>query len=137
MKNLYLPFELSLNIFKDNSAPGLDKINYSIIKRLPQFFFRISLDIFNNILSSGLFPNQWRDYLIAFIPKNESSKVRPVALASCILKLTEKIINFRVTWFIENNNLSPTFQFGFRKNKSCIDNLTILINNINESFYKN
>ena len=129
-------FETALNSFRLDSAPGKDKFTYEILIFLPEFFKRVLLDIYNDIFHFGLFPNQWSEYLIIFIPKNNSSKARPISLASCLLKLFEKLINYRLTWFIEHNQLIPNFQFGFRKDKSCMDNLTILVNDIHKAFFK-
>ena len=98
---------------------------------------RFLLDILNDFFSSGVFPNQWNEFLIAFIPKANSNKARPIALASCLLKLLEKLIIHRLTWYLENNELLSKYQFGFRKGKSCIDNLAILINCIQKAFYEN
>lgn len=105
----------ALNSFRDNLSPGLDKINYEILKRLPEFYLRVLLDINNDFMQLGLFPRdeQWRDRLVAFIPKNGSSKVRPIALASCALKLMEKIVNYRLTWLsVLVNNVHNAFSKG-------------------------
>ena len=38
----------------------------------------------------------------------------------------EKIVNFRLIWYLEKiNNLAP-FQSGFRKNRSTYENLTTI-----------
>lgn len=38
----------------------------------------------------------------------------------------EKLINMRLSWYLEHNLLLSPTQFGFRKNKSCANNLAIL-----------
>lgn len=60
---LTLPFDFSeLTTALDNvnkkSAPGYDKINYEIIGKLPEFVKRTLLDIFNDVLHTGLFPEE-------------------------------------------------------------------------------
>ena len=71
------------------------------------------------------------------IPKNTPGKVRPIALASCLLKCMEKIIIFRLSFYIENNELLSPAQFGFRKKRSCLDCLSVLISEIYASFLEN
>lgn len=57
-------------------------------------------------------------------------------MASCILKLCEKMLNYRLSYWMESNKLFAPNQFGFRKGKSCADNLSIITSEIQKSFYK-
>ena len=72
-------------------------------------------DILNDFFIRGVFPNQWNNFLVAFIPKNNSRKVRPIPLASCLLKILERLVNGRLIWHLENSKLLSKNQFGFRK----------------------
>lgn len=56
------------------------------------------------------------------------SLLRPV-FASCLKKCC-----FRLTWWLEHKGLLPFTQFGFRRGKSCLDNLSILHSIIFKSF---
>ncbi|KAL7294944.1 hypothetical protein TKK_0011864 [Trichogramma kaykai] len=119
------------------SAPGVDKISDDIICSLPEFLLRTLLDIYNDCLHTGIFPQTWSEYLITFIPKSSNNcKSRPIALASCLLKVLEKIINNRLLYYVENQNLLSESQFGFRKSRSCIDNLSILVNYTQKAFFE-
>ncbi|XP_032458024.1 uncharacterized protein LOC107981174 [Nasonia vitripennis] len=51
---------------------------------------------------------------------------RPIALANCLLKILERVINDRMQWFTENKNILPNSFYGFRRNRSCHDCLSIL-----------
>ena len=63
---------------------------YEIIKSLPEALLRVLVDIYNDCLWSGEFPDEWNKYLITFILKgNNNEKARPIALASCLLKIFE------------------------------------------------
>lgn len=91
--------ELNYALSKVNlkSSPGKDKINYEIIEHLKENFKRVLLDIFNDLLFEGKFPEEWKNYVLNFIPKKgNDDKVRPIALASCVLKLMEKLLNERL-----------------------------------------
>ena len=65
------------------------------------------------------FNDNWKNFLIALIPKNTKNKFCPISLASCVLKLIERMINTRLQHYIEKNNLIPESQNGFRRSKSC------------------
>ncbi|CAI6354368.1 unnamed protein product [Macrosiphum euphorbiae] len=52
-------------------------------------------------------------------------------------KLLEKIINSRLMWYLETNNLNSNLQHGFRKNNSTLDSLAIIENEIKETFNQN
>ena len=55
-------------------------------------------------------------------PTNPTS-YKPIALTSCICKTLERMINLRLTWFLESNNLLSNLQTGFRAKRSTIDQL--------------
>jgi hypothetical protein len=63
---------------------------------------------------------------IFFISKIDKDNVRPISLAVCLLKIMEKMINMRLSWWLEHNHVPPPLQFGLHKNKSCLDNATIV-----------
>lgn len=60
--------------------------------------------------------------------------MRPISLANNIAKLFEKLIQFRLEWWIENNFVLPNFQFGFRRGLSCNDNLVFFTSHILKTF---
>lgn len=137
---LELPFEYSelsvaLGNVNKKSAPGPDGINFFIINKLPEFVKRTILDIYNDIVFMGEFPEAWRNYLCLFIPKSNNNKVRPISISSCFLKLLEKMINERLTWWSEHNELLNNSHFDFRMSRSCIDSLAFLIAETNKQFY--
>ena len=60
-----------------------------------------------------------------------------VCRISSLLKLLERLIHNRLIWWLEHNHLLPDTQFGFCKNKSCTDNISIPIYIIYSSFANN
>ena len=79
------------------------------------------------------FPNSWKEAYIHFVPKADGS-LRPIALTSSLCKLYETLVKNRLQWWVEFNDLLPPNQSGFRKGKSCEDNLINLSMKINEAF---
>ncbi|RLU17298.1 hypothetical protein DMN91_009531, partial [Ooceraea biroi] len=59
----------ALIMIKKNSAPGMDGIDYLMLKNLPVKGRKMLLNIFNDIWLSGVFPEDWRKYQVIFIDK--------------------------------------------------------------------
>ena len=66
----------------------------------------------------------------------DPSNYRPIALTSCVCKTMEQMINDRLTWFLESNNIITNFQSGFRHQRSTNDHLVRLETFIREAFIK-
>ncbi|CAD6237770.1 GSCOCG00008335001-RA-CDS, partial [Cotesia congregata] len=64
-------------------------------------------------------------------------KVRPISLAFCLLKTLERMLNLRLCSWLEHHQKLPNRQFGFRRGKSCLDNLTLLNAEILNAFDEN
>ena len=70
-----------------------------------------------------MFPTEWKIARVTPIPKKrnvftEMNNIRPISQTSIPGKLIEKIVNKRITNYLEINNLYFNHQFGFRKYKS-------------------
>ena len=115
---------------KNKSAPGRDFITYQIVKQLPGVCVTWLTKMFNIILSTGIFPIEWRDYNVVFIPKGSNKGFSPIAMSNVFLKIVERVINDRLMWWLQSKNKIPRNFFGFRRNKSCYDCLSILRTNI-------
>uniref|UniRef100_A0A6V7LYK6 Reverse transcriptase domain-containing protein n=1 Tax=Bracon brevicornis TaxID=1563983 RepID=A0A6V7LYK6_9HYME len=111
---------------KSHTAPGSDGISNQTIKNLPKPAITKLTKIFNTMLQTGNIPQEWKKFEICLIPKPGNTGFRPIALSQCLMKIFEKIIMNRLEYFVETEYLLPTTQFGFRKGKSCSDNLAIL-----------
>ncbi|RLU23006.1 hypothetical protein DMN91_005284, partial [Ooceraea biroi] len=129
------PFSLeeldrALQMIRKDSAPGLDGVDYSMLKKLPILGKHILLDIFNSVWSSGFFPDDWRKYQVIFIDKAGKDKVRSIALSSCVDKLMERMVNERLIWWLEFNNKLDPMQNGFRRGRSCMENLAKVVSDV-------
>ena len=93
-----------------DTAAGPDDIHYQILKHLPDNALKTLLNILNDIWITGKFPKDWRKATIIPIPKpnkdhTEATNYRPIALTSCLCKTMERMINDRLVWFLESNQL--------------------------------
>jgi hypothetical protein len=62
---------------------------------------------------------------------------RPVSLLTNFSKLFEKVMQIRLTLFIEQCEILYRFQFGFRSNHSTMHSLVSLINNVATAIDRN
>ena len=122
-----------------NSAPGEDRITYQMIRRSHPSCRNLLLILMNRIFDAGELPEGWLTSLVlSFLKPGKAStdkeSYRPISLTSCPGKLLEKIINTRLTFFLENHEIIPPNQFGFRKMQSTMDSLNRLSTDILNSF---
>ena len=130
----------AIAVSKD-TATGPDDIHYQMFKHLPETALDTLLHIFNGIWTTGVFPESWRLATIIPIPKPgkdhaEPTNYRPIALTSCLCKTLERMINKRLVWYLESNNLITKLQSGFRAERSTNDNLVRLETFIRDAFIK-
>ena len=117
-----IEFQSALSKSKE-SSPCEDQISYSMIKHLHPTMMDLLLKCFNRIFTEKSFPEIWRTAIIIPIKKPNKDQYdpinyRPISLTSCICKLLEKMVNDRLMWILEKENLITQIQSGFRKNRS-------------------
>lgn len=116
----------------DKKAPGPDCIpNRALktaIKSAPHWFAKL----FNECLGNGVFPNMWKKQKLILIPKpgktlGEPGSYRPICLLDTIGKCLERIIYSRIQKVIEETDGISQMQFGFRKAKSTVDAIKLVV----------
>lgn len=123
-----------------NSTPGEDNIPWIIIKKLNETIHRHLIQIYTYCLNNCIFPDIWKTGHITNIPKpnlngNKVENYRPITLLPVLGKLYEKIIKKTLSIYLDQH--IPSFQFGFKKQKSTTHPLTILVSNIQNATLKN
>ena len=121
---------------KSKSA-GQDNIPYMFYKNFNEGHLKQLLEVYNFVFNSGI-PQQWREAIV--IPIRKPNKVdtkaksyRPIVLTNCMGKLLEKILNWRLQYFVERNRLYDSQLRGFRASRSTLDALTVNESNIRET----
>lgn len=114
-----LELSFALASSKGKSA-GPDEIGYPLLKHLPPRGKQVLLTLLNHNWSQDLFPKQWGHSLVIPIPKNRSSSTdpkdyRPISLTNCTCKVLERMVNRRITDYLQDNNLLDHRQHAFRK----------------------
>lgn len=121
------------------SAPGADKVTYTMIQHLHPDTLETLLHLYNKIWLLGHIPRSWREAIVvAFLKEGKDpsspASYRPIALTSCLCKLFEKIINRRLVYFLEYNGLLEGCQAGFRAGRSTNDQLVALEAYVKDAF---
>jgi hypothetical protein len=114
-------------------APGYDLITGQIVKALPEKGLRKLLYLINASLRMKYVPLQWKVAEVIMIlkpdkPPNDRKSYRPISLLPIISKLFEKLLLKRLKPIIEDRNLIPDHQFGFRQRHSTIDQVHRITN---------
>ncbi|MEW8548255.1 MAG: reverse transcriptase family protein [Candidatus Thiodiazotropha sp.] len=117
-----------INNLNNGKTSGLDKILNEYIKTTKDIFLPIYEKLFNIILDTGFFPEQWSIGSIKPIYKNKGDPLdprnyRPITILSCLGKLFTSILNKRLNKYLEDYLLLSENQAGFRKQYSTMDHI--------------
>ena len=117
----------------------LKHVILSITQALPEDSLLLLLYIFNHIWLTQDFPTPWKTAIV--IPVSKPGKVLtdpgcywPIALTSCLCKTMERMVNSRLTWYLERHMIINEYQSGFRRRRSTVDNLVTLETSIRDAF---
>lgn len=138
---LFTPSEVKSVIMKElnpNKSPGYDLITGKILKELSRKGFVLLTIICNAILRLEYFPFQWKIANIIVIhkpgkPSHLVSSYRPISLLPTTSKVFEKLLLKRLHPLIQENDILPNHQFGFRQNHSTIEQVHRVVNVIKQS----
>lgn len=120
---------------KKDKAPGPDEISNELLSDCKNDMAPLLKYIFNDILHTEKIPTQWTTSTIILLHKkgdrNEMNNYRPISLMSNIYKVFAKIILWRITRTLDENQ--PKEQAGFRAGYSTLDH----IHTVRQIFEKN
>lgn len=96
------------------NSPGLDRVPLAFIKQMSYKFKQLLFKIYNNIWISNSFPEIWKssnviDLLKPNKDKSSPIKYRPIAFICTVGKLMEKMVNYRLKWFLETLNIISSY----------------------------
>jgi len=123
---------------KNPKAPGLDEVNNILLKNLPEKGLEYLKFIINSCLKLNHFPKIWKHAKVIPIPKpgkpaNELSSYRPISLLSSISKILERVLLYRINEHLEEHNIIPSQQCGFRTGRSTSHQLIKVIKTAKEN----
>lgn len=132
-------FQLALAKLNPKKSPGPDRITNEMLQHLGIKAQRKLLNVINSSWKSGCVPQIWREADMIPVPKQGKDKkkvtnYRPISLLSCPGKLMEQMVNSRLMWHLEKNNILSPSQAGFRPHRSTEDQITYITQMIEDGF---
>lgn len=119
-----------LNKLKEGKSTGPDEISVAALKYASDNVHKSLLTLINDVLAGKEVPESWCVSRIFPVYKKDSpdlpSNYRPIAICNSIYKLITTIINHMLYEYVEENDIIPESQFGFRKDRSSVDAAYIL-----------
>ena len=94
--------------------------------------------IFDNILETGIFPDQWKAANVTPVHKKNDKQIytnyRPISLLPILAKVFERIIFKNLYNHFISNNLITKNQSGFRPGDSVVNQLLSMVDDIHKAF---
>lgn len=121
------------NICKSlKNKPDYNNVSTKILLDNWNITGNILLEIINNSLETGLFPESWKHSMIIPIKKvaktNKCEEYRPINTLKTCEKIIEKVVKEQLEYYIEQNRILSEYQSGFRKKHSCESAVNNVIN---------
>ena len=112
-------------------SEGPDTVHNDMLRRLPRAALEALLAMYNSLWETGTFPEAWQEAIVIPVLKPGKSghdplHYRPISLTSSLCKLMEKMVNKRLSWFLERHNIFTSAQCGFRTHRSAVDHILTL-----------
>ena len=123
-----------IKCLKNNKAPGKDQLSAELFKTDPSLAADILLPLFQKIWQSNTIPRTWTEGNIIKLPKkgdlSNCNNWRGITLLSIPSKAFSRILIDRIKTAVDKRLRKE--QAGFRKGKSCCDQIFVLRNIIEQ-----
>lgn len=125
--------ERAINSIKSN-ALGHDRLNIKCLKLCCPHILPYIRDTINACIETCVFPMTWKKAVIKPLSKISKptvlSDLRPISILPVLAKVAEKILYEQMVSFVEENDILPQNQSGFRRGYSCTTALIHIIDDI-------
>ena len=113
-----------LNRLNRSKAAGLDKISARLIRECADLICIPIRDIFNQSISQGIFPDDWKCAKVTPLFKqgdrDDLNNYRPISVISVMAKVFERIVYDQLYAYLEEHNIICKYQSGFRAIHSTV-----------------
>ena len=128
----------ALSELNTQKAYGPDGIPPVVLRNCVSALAPCLVKLFRLCLSTSTFPSSWKCALVQPVPKKGDrslpSNYRPIALTSILSKVFESILNRKIWKHLNSFALISDRQYGFRKERSTGDLLSLLSDSWSSSF---
>ena len=101
-----------------------------MLKNSQTYLLPCIVKLFNLILSSGVYPQNWKMGYIKPLYKGDGApdpgNYRGITVMSCLSKLFNSILNNTLQNYLDTNKITNPCQIGFQPNARTVDQLFIL-----------
>jgi len=115
---------------KSNKSTGLDNISNEMLKSGQSFLIPCLHNLFNNCFTMGYYPENWTHGYITPIHKgndpSDPNNYRSITITNCLGKLFNRILDNRLTKFLDKHHVINDSQMGFTKKARTSDHMFIL-----------
>lgn len=115
-------------------ATGLDGISADMLLMCCPTILPYITHIINTAIATNTFPSMWKINKVCPLPKTNNPTsyidIRGINIFSVLSKITEKIMCTQIHLFVEENDLLPKSQSGFKAGHSCTTALLNIIDDI-------
>ncbi|EED21750.1 endonuclease/reverse transcriptase, putative [Talaromyces stipitatus ATCC 10500] len=121
-------------------APGTDLLNFRAIRLLWNLDSERVVSLTRQCLRLGIHPRVWKTAKGVLLRKNGktnytlASAYRVISLLKCLGKVIEKLVAELITNFAEAQDLFHDGQFGGRRQRSAIDAVACLVEEIHQAW---
>ena len=113
--------EKAIKSLKNGKAHGQDLISNEMIKNSINFILQPLHKIFNYILNTGEYPEEWsKGHVVPIYKSGDKSNpknYRGISISSCLGKLFATILNERLLSFLNSKKAISKEQIGFQRGK--------------------
>jgi exonuclease III len=120
----------AISLLKRNKSSGTDKVISEMFIDASDLLAPVLADLFNYMFDNNVFPETWSTGIIVPIPKkgntSDANNYRGITITSTFSKIFSIVLNTRLKFWAEGNDVLNDAQFGFRCNRSTTDSVFVL-----------
>ena len=132
---------LAIRKLKNGKAAGPDGLIGEFFKFASSEIIDYLYELFNKLFDNGFYPREWSESIILPLFKkgnvNDPNNYRGISLCNIASKLYSSIINNRIKFWIDSNDITGEFQAGFKSNYSTVDHIFTLLACVQKQFSNN
>ena len=126
--------EWAIDQLKPSSAPGEDEFPAVLLIRCKSALSLPIYLIWRNSFDNGVIDHCFLTQLITPVFKNgscsDAGNYRPISLTSHLINIFERVVQRKLSAYLEENNLLNLNQHGFRRGFSCLSELLAHFNDV-------
>jgi hypothetical protein len=128
------------NNLNPKKAPGYDLITGKVLKELSEKGMKMLTILFNAILRTGIFPDQWKVAQIILIPKlgktwKKLHHINPSVCYQSCQSYLKKIFLQKLKQILIEQKLILDHQFDFRQEHATVEQVHRVVNKIKQDLH--